>query len=74
MARPEGLFEGFIHFHKMRRKHLHRYAQGFAGKHNLRDTETATQMAAVAAGLIGKRLMYSHLIANNRLSSGARAT
>ena len=60
-------------FHKMSPKHLDRYVQEFAGKHNIRDMNTAAQMAAVAGGLIGKRLMYSKLIADNGLSSGARS-
>ena len=45
----------------------------FAGKHNIRDMNTAAQMAAVAGGLIGKRLMYRQLIADNGLPSGARS-
>ena len=61
-------------FHKMSPKHLDRYVQEFAGKHNIRDLNTATQMAAVAAGLIGKRLMYKSLVADNGLPSGARST
>ena len=60
-------------FHKMSPKHLNRYVQEFAGKHNLRDEGTAVQMAAVAAGLVGKRLMYRQLIADNGLDSGARS-
>ena len=60
-------------FHKMSPKHLNRYVQEFAGKHNLRDEGTAAQMAAVAAGLVGKRLMYKQLTADNGLSSGARS-
>ena len=60
-------------FHKMSPKHLDRYVQEFAGKHNARDMDTAAQMAAVAGGLIGKRLMYRSLIADNGLSSGARS-
>ena len=60
-------------FHKMSPKHLNRYVQEFSGKHNLRDMDTAAQMAVVAAGLIGKRLMYSQLIADNGLPSGARS-
>ena len=60
-------------FHKMPPKHLDRYVQEFAGKHNVRDMGTAAQMAAVAGGLIGKRLMYSKLIADNGMSSGARS-
>ena len=38
-------------FHKMSPKHLDRYVQEFAGKHNIRDMNTAAQMAVVAAGL-----------------------
>ena len=60
-------------FHKMSPKHLNRYVQEFAGKHNCREEGTAAQMAAVAAGLIGKRLMYKQLVADNGLSSGARS-
>ena len=59
-------------FHKMSPKHLDRYVSEFAGKHNLREEDTLAQMAAVTAGLIGKRLMYRQLIAENGLSSGAR--
>ena len=60
-------------FHKLSPKHLHRYVNGFAGKHNLRELDTTAQMVVVAAGLIGKRLMYSQLIADNGLDSGARS-
>ena len=59
-------------FHKMSPKHLDRYVQEFAGKHNIRDMNTAAQMAVVAAGLVGRRLMYRELIAPNGLPSGAR--
>ena len=59
-------------FHKISPKHLDRYVQEFAGKHNIREEDTLAQMAAVAAGLIGKRLMYRQLIADNGLDSGAR--
>ena len=60
-------------FHKMSPKHLDRYVREFAGKHNLREEDTIAIMSHVAAGLIGKRLMYRHLIADNGLDSGARA-
>ena len=59
-------------FHKMSPKHLDRYVRQFAGKHNLREEDTLDIMRHVAAALIGKRLMYSKLIADNGLSSGAR--
>ena len=60
-------------FHKISPKHLNRYVTEFAGKHNNRDADTAAQMAAVAAGLVGCRLMYRDLTADNGLSSGARS-
>ena len=59
-------------FHKMNPKHLGRYVQEFAGKHNLREQDTAELMVSVATGLIGKRLMYSPLIVDNGPSNGAR--
>ena len=59
-------------FHKMSPKHLDRYVQEFAGKHNIRDQDTLAQMTALVAGMVGKRLMYRDLIADNSLPSGAR--
>ena len=59
-------------FHKISPKHLDRYVREFAGKHNIRDMATIEQMRHVAAGLIGRRLMYRQLIAPNGLSSGAQ--
>ena len=60
-------------FHKISPKHLNRYVQGFAGKHNVRDADTLAQMTALVVGLVGKRLMYRDLVAENGLSSGARS-
>ena len=60
-------------FHKISPKHLDRYVGEFAGRHNMRESGTAVQMALTAAKLIGKRLTYVRLIADNGLSSGARA-
>ena len=59
-------------FHKMSPKHLQRYVVEFAGKHNVRNEDTLAQMVVVAAGMVGKRLMYRDLIADNGLPSGAR--
>ena len=50
-------------YHKMSRKHLGRYVDEFAGRHNLRDADTADQMAAMARGFLGKRLRYADLTA-----------
>ena len=60
-------------FHKLSPKHLDRYVQEFAGRHNLRDEDTIDIMGAVVSGMEGKRLTYEMLIAPNGLSIGARA-
>ena len=60
-------------FHKLSPKHLDRYVREFAGRHNLRELDTLAQMTHVAARLAGRRLMYSQLIEDNGLPSGARS-
>ena len=60
-------------FHKMSPKHLDRYVQEFAGKHNMRNSGTLTQMRHTLAGLVGRNLLYRELVAENGLSSGARS-
>ena len=60
-------------FHKLSQKHLDRYVQEFAGKHNVRGLDTMGQMSALVAGLVGKRLLRRDLIADNGLPSGARS-
>ena len=59
-------------YHKFSPKHLHRYIAEFAGRHNIREAGTLAQMAGLAAGMVGKRLTYARLIADNGLASGAR--
>ena len=61
-------------FHKISPKHLQRYLYQFTGKHNMRDLDTVDQMATMAASMIGRRLMYRDLIADNGLDSGARSS
>lgn len=58
---------------QMSPKHLDRYVGEFAGRHNVRDSNTVDQMAALARGMVGKRLTYAALIADNGLASGARS-
>ena len=60
-------------FHKLSPKHLDRYVQEFAGRHNLRERDTIDIMGAFASGMGGKRLRYQELIAPNGLPSGARS-
>ena len=59
-------------FHKLSPKHLDRYVQEFAGRHNLRERDTIDMMGAVVLGMDGKRLRYKDLIRDNGLASGAR--
>ena len=60
-------------FHKLSPKHLDRYVKEFAGKHNMRELGTVAQMRDVVARMVGRRLLYRDLIADNGLSSGARS-
>ena len=59
-------------FHKLSPKHLNRYVQEFAGKHNMRDLGTLAQMRDTVARLVGRNLLYRDLIADNGLSPFAR--
>ena len=59
-------------FHKFSEKHLDRYVTEFAGRHNVRESDTVEQMGVIAGKTVGKRLRYRDLIAGNGLSSGAR--
>ena len=48
--------------HKISPKHLDRYITEFVGRHNIRECDTISQMSAVVAGMVGKRLPYIHLV------------
>ena len=50
-------------FHRLSVKHLGRYVNEFAGRHNQREFDTIVQMAAVVLGMSGKRLKFNDLIA-----------
>ena len=50
-------------FHKMSKKHLGRYVNEFAGRHNIRPMDTINQMESMAYGMNGKRLRYKDLVA-----------
>lgn len=49
-------------YHQMSPKHLQRYVDEFAGRHNVRNEDTLAQMHGVVARFVGKRLMYAELI------------
>ena len=59
-------------YHKFSVKHLQRYVSEFAGKHNIREAGTLTQMRDTVARLVGHRLLYRDLVAPNGLSSLGR--
>ena len=59
-------------YHHMSAKHLGRYVNEFSGRHNDRPFDTVDQMSRIVKGMVGKRLKYNDLIADNGLDSGAR--
>ncbi len=60
-------------FHKISPKHLNRYVQEFAGKHNIRELDTLGQMQDTVLRLVGRNLLRVDLIADNGLDSTARS-
>ncbi len=49
-------------YHYMSRKHLQRYVDEYAGRHNIRPLHTMNQIEKVIKGLSGKHLKYKELI------------
>ena len=50
-------------YHHISPKHLHRYVDELAGRHNQRPLPPLDRMAAMVRGLVGQRLRYQDLIA-----------
>ena len=50
-------------YYRMSAKHLQRYVNEFAGRHNQRTDDTKDQMSAIVTGAVGRRLMYKDLTA-----------
>lgn len=57
-------------YHYMSPKHLQRYVNAFAGKHNIRDMDTIDQMKETAGKMIGKRLRYRDLVSDDDFKTG----
>ena len=55
-------------YHKMSTKHLPRYVNEFAGRHNIRPMDTIAQLSNLVNGMEGKRLPYKALVSNNHTS------
>ena len=51
-------------FHHISPKHLHRYVNEFATRHNMRAQDTRAMMGETVARMVGKRLMYRELTAD----------
>ena len=57
-------------YHYMSPKHLQRYVNAFAGKHNIREMDTIDQMEETAGKMIGKRLRYRDLVSDDGFKTG----
>ena len=51
-------------YHHISEKHTHRYSTEFAGRHNNRPKDTIDQVRATVKGMVGKRLTYKDLVAD----------
>lgn len=49
-------------YHKMSKKHLHRFISEFEGRHNVPEHDTIDQMSDIVSGMEGKRLKYDDLV------------
>ena len=60
-------------YHKISPKHLNRYVQEFATRHQIREPDTIDPMGEMVRGMAGKRLTYAELTADNGLDNETRA-
>ena len=61
-------------YHYMSEKHLDRYVNEFAGRHNMREQDTPDQMAEIVRGMTGKRLRYTDLIGSATMAGAEDGT
>ena len=59
-------------YHRLSPKHLNRYVDEFAGRHNQRSDDTIIQMQTAVRGLVGGSMRYRDLIADNGRSATAQ--
>ena len=59
-------------YHRLSPKHLQRYVAMFAGRQNIRDLDTLSQIQHVVAAMVGKRLMHRDLVADTARSAVAQ--
>ena len=52
----------------MSTKHLPRYVNEFAGRHNIRPMDTIAQLSNLVNGMEGKRLPYKALVSSKHTS------
>ncbi len=50
-------------YHQLSPRHLQRYVNQSAGKHNVRHLDAIDQMGHVAAAMVGKQLLWRDLVA-----------
>lgn len=58
-------------YHRLSPKRLQGYVAEFAGRQNIREMDTLAQMQHFVAAMVGKRLMYRGLVADNGQSAAA---
>jgi len=60
-------------YHKMSPKHLDNYVLEFARRHNIRNKDTIDQVGNIVRGMVGKRLTFKEMVADNGLPNGVRS-
>lgn len=56
-------------YHRLSEKHLQRYADEFAGRHNARQKDTMDQIRSAVDGMKDKKFPYKELVADNTIDN-----